>query len=410
MDKENFLDLLHNRDRQAELLLEKWRRKGPNGEPGWLSDEANDKYGKVSGDRQELTMAILLENQWQYQKSQLGSAIYADTATADEALITRVALPIVRRVYAQVFAGSWSSIQPMTQPSSFVFWLDFLHDDDDDTTNLISTEYNYALTGEAGVPPKVKLSLVKRQINALKQLEAVSWTQEAEEDLQAVLGLDAESELMNAATNEFVRNLFGRHIKEISSASKSFTSDGTNLVAPWNANLAVVNFTARATNSDSFSDFKIRTYNTLLDADVAFQRANRRPATGIVAGYGLAGFLRKLNTATATDVIDDNNMSSVGITNYGTYAAKWQIWATDFLTDDEGFMYLQDPNPLYSGHAYAPYIPITAMPKVYASFAQDTGAYANTDTWTRNIRERSASTVVKAYSFQALKGVPGNVF
>jgi hypothetical protein len=389
----NELDLLHNRDRQTELLLEKWKP--------FLSAEADDKYGKLHGDRQKLNMAILMENQWQHQKAAFGPAIMADTATSDEALITRVALPVVRRAYAQIFQGPWSSVQPMSQPSSFVFWLDFLRDDDDDTTNTLSVEYQYAQNSEGSVPVKMKLSLVKRQINAIKQIEGVSWTQEAEEDLMAVLGLNAEDEIMNAATNELVRNLLGRHLKEIFAASGSWTSDGANLTAPWNANLAVT--TIPAQGGDSVGDYKQRIYNYLINANVLYQKANRRPATGIVAGYGLAGLLQKMNTATATDIQDDNNLSSVGITNYGTYAGRFNIQATDFLPDDSGFLYSVDPNPLYSGHVYAPYVPITAMPKVYASYAQDTGAYANTDTWTRNIRERSASTVVKGYAYAQIK-------
>jgi hypothetical protein len=191
-----------------------------------------------------------------------------------------------------------------------------------------------------------------------------------------------------------------RFLKEIYNASRSFTSDGTNLTAPWNANLAVT--TIPAQGATSAGDYKQVIYNSLINASVIYQRANRRPATGIVAGYGLAGLLQKMNTATATDIQDDNNMSQVGITNYGSYAGRFNIQATDFIPDDQGFLYREDADPLFAGHVYAPYIPIQAMPKVYASFAQDTGAYANTDTWTRNIRERSASTVVKAYAYAGI--------
>jgi hypothetical protein len=385
------LDLLRDKGLQKELLLERWK--------DWLTPEADDKFGKLNDDNAKLAMAILMENQWQHQKKSFGpDQMMLDTATADEALITRLALPMVRRAYAQVFSGPWSSIQPMSQPTSYVFYIDFQREGDG--TNILSVEYNYAITAEGGVPPKMKIELVKQQINALKQAEGVSWTQEAEEDARNVLGIDVESEIMNAAMSEFVRNLLGRHLKEIYNATTSFTSQGTSLLAPWNANLTVQ--TIAAQGGTSVTDYKSVIYNTLINADVSFQKANRAPSNGIVAGYGLAGLLQKMLTATYATQPDGVNNSSVGITNYGNYSGRWNIQGTDLLPDDKGFLYREDTNPLFQGHVYAPYIPITAMPKVYASYNASTGAYANTDTWTRNIRERSASIVVRPYAFAGI--------
>lgn len=409
MQNTNFLDLLRDGGAHREMLLERWK--------DWLGEDADARFGKLDDDRERLAMAVLLENQWQYQRDthpgQSAERILADTATTDEALFTRATLPMVRRVYWQVFQGSWSSVQPMVQPTSYVFFFDFVREGD--STNFLSVEYNYAITNEAGVPPKSKMKLAKKQINALKQAEGFTWTQEAEEDARAVLGIDVEAEVMQAGTGEFVRNLLARHLKEINNAARGTgpdaTSTGSNLGAPQSANLAVTSFTARATNSDSFADYKIRIYNTLIDADVLFQKANgNRVTTGIVAGTGLAGFLQKLNTATSADNPNDQSLSSVGITNFGTYAGRWRIQGTNFLPDDQGFLYMEDPNPLFAGHVYAPYIPITAMPKVYAGYDSSTGPYTNTDEWTRNMRERSASTVVKPYSYAAITGVPGNTF
>jgi hypothetical protein len=221
------------------------------------------------------------------------------------------------------------------------------------------------------------------------------------------LGLDIEMELIQAFSTEFVRNIFGRHLKEIQLASVNATNTGQSLVAPWAGPNTQHTFADKG--ATTLTDYKQVIYNTLITADADFQRANRMPSSGIVCGYGLAAFLQKANTATQSQAPSNQNMASIGITDYGTYAGRWQIWGTDFLADNVGFLYVKNPPQLYAGHIYAPYVPIQVMPAIYGDYDAVTGNYQNKDAWTRNIRERSASIVTKAYSFQPLLGPPGGL-
>jgi hypothetical protein len=230
---------------------------------------------------------------------------------------------------------------------------------------------------------------------------------EAQEDARAQLGLDIESELVNAFTEEFARNLMARHLQNITRTALGLqfsTNTGTGLVQPWLGPNPQVAIATRASLSLSIADYKQYIYNALIDADVNFQRANRRPSNAIIAGYGMAGFLSKLNTATSTVAPGDDNLSSIGVTNYGNYAGRWKIWGTDFLPDNVAFLYLANPPQMWAGHIYAPYVPLQVMPAVYADYDTSTGAYTNKDAWTRNIRERSADFVTKSYAFQPITG------
>lgn len=409
---------------QEEATYEKWARTG------WLDledvprsiKEKNPKYyaqieefhaasefPKLSNDKARRNMAMILENQQQFQAGRTLDVVNGkvtlvqDTATSDEALPTKFALPIVRRAYALLMQRDFSVIQPLPGPSAYVFWLDFIRESD--TTNILSVEYNWLLTPELGVPAKGKLQLNRVQLQVVKQLMGTTFTLEAQEDARAQLGLDIEQELITAFTEEFARNLMGRHIQHIFRAATGLqdsTSQGASLTAPWSTNLSVVNVATRASQSLSITDYKQYIYNALIDADVNYQQANFRPTDTIIAGYGMAGFLQKMNTATQAQAPNQMNLASIGITDYGTYAGRWQIWGTNFMPNNYAVLYVRNPAPLWAGHIYAPYVPLQVMPAIYGDYDTVTGNYQNKDAWTRNIRERSADVITKPYAFSAV--------
>ena len=88
-------------------LVSKWERTG-------LLEGLSKEYEK-SG------MAVLLEN----QAKQLVSEANATGTTAGSEEWSGVALPLVRRIFAEIAAKDFVSVQPMNLPSGLVFFLDF---------------------------------------------------------------------------------------------------------------------------------------------------------------------------------------------------------------------------------------------------------------------------------------------
>jgi hypothetical protein len=83
-----------------------------------------EKTGLLEGINEEYTRhntAILLENQ---AKQLISEANSIDTGTNRENW-NGVALPLVRRIFAEISAKEFVSVQPMNLPSGLVFWLDF---------------------------------------------------------------------------------------------------------------------------------------------------------------------------------------------------------------------------------------------------------------------------------------------
>ena len=88
-----------------------------------------DKTGLLEGlssDVEKSNMAILLEN----QAKQLIDEASATGASSNSEQWAGVALPLVRRVFAEIAAKEFVSVQPMNLPSGLVFYLDFKYGTD----------------------------------------------------------------------------------------------------------------------------------------------------------------------------------------------------------------------------------------------------------------------------------------
>ena len=99
-----------NRGAEVKPLITKWSKTG--------------LLEGIKSNNEKSTVAVLLENQAK-QLLKEGSVSMAGTQTAGYEQWHGVALPLVRRVFAEIAAKEFVSIQPMNLPSGLVFYLDF---------------------------------------------------------------------------------------------------------------------------------------------------------------------------------------------------------------------------------------------------------------------------------------------
>jgi len=92
---------------QTKPLINKWKKTG-------LLEGLENQF-EVAG------MAVMLENQ---AKRLIAEATTTGTSTNSEAW-SGVALPLVRRIFGEIAAKDFVSVQPMNLPSGLVFFLDF---------------------------------------------------------------------------------------------------------------------------------------------------------------------------------------------------------------------------------------------------------------------------------------------
>jgi len=99
---------------EAKHLVNKWDKTG-------LLDGLNEDF-------QRSGMAVMLENQAKQlisENSATGGSTGGTTAAAGSEEWSGVALPLVRRIFGEIAAQDFVSVQPMNLPSGLVFYLDF---------------------------------------------------------------------------------------------------------------------------------------------------------------------------------------------------------------------------------------------------------------------------------------------
>ena len=98
---------------EAKSLVNKWDKTG-------LLDGLNEEFQKNG-------MAVMLENQAKQlinENSGTGGSTGGSSAAGSEEW-SGVALPLVRRIFGEIAAQDFVSVQPMNLPSGLVFYLDF---------------------------------------------------------------------------------------------------------------------------------------------------------------------------------------------------------------------------------------------------------------------------------------------
>lgn len=132
-----------------------------------------DKTGLLEGLRDEIAksnMAVLLENQ---AKQLIEESSMTGTSSNSEQW-AGVALPLVRRVFAEIAAKEFVSVQPMNLPSGLVFYLDFKYGSNsgvftrDSATNYQSMFGGYSgSTDVLGTAGQWKLGSTNAPVNGL---------------------------------------------------------------------------------------------------------------------------------------------------------------------------------------------------------------------------------------------------
>jgi len=125
---------------EAKSLVNKWDKTG-------LLDGLNEDF-------QRSGMAVMLENQAKQlinENSATGGGAGTGTAgTAGSEEWSGVALPLVRRIFGEIAAQDFVSVQPMNLPSGLVFYLDFKYGKSTVDSNAHGFGNNQAFTVPGG--------------------------------------------------------------------------------------------------------------------------------------------------------------------------------------------------------------------------------------------------------------------
>ena len=358
---------------QRQRLVRKWE---------WLLKD-NSEYGleEIPHHLWE-PMAALFENQQNFTRSKTEA-----TMTTDVVFPIRFALPIVRNVYPNLIATKIASIQPMPLTSGGVgrvFYQDFLREDAGDSS-LTDLDSDYALSEENAVPKRVKMTITSETITAIKDILGASWSTEVMEDIGGAMGIDVEAELVQQMSDEIIREIDQRVLNEILNGAGS---GNTN----W-SQTAAAGYLAK--------EWYETLFHAIIDAEDNIYANRYREADFLVCGRDAYKFLLKSGDFKPEPRLSDKKqrMQSVGVKFEGSYMGMWDVYRTVMINTAKIIVGYYPRSTTDTGYVYAPYIPLAAMPLVYAEYkayddATMPGAYVNTDKWSRNVRTRYGKKMV----------------
>jgi len=368
--------------RERAKLVQKW---------AWYLGEEITVAGKKYPMRpipaeQQAMMAVLFENQMLANPEP--KTLWEATTTANLSLPANFALPIIREVFPQLIMMRIANVQPMPAMSggtaNAYWWKTYRVDASD--TQMTTADSDYALSSEGAVPKQVRGGLSTVSVTAITDKLNATWTQEAQEDLMGVMGLDLGAEMLRTMAEEILREIEERVLNEIFNGAAAGNTDWSDTVGS--------GYTA--------TEWYETIFHAFIDSEKLVRQNRHAACNYIVCGLNVAGFLQKTQRFVAQTTPQVEALRS-GTRFEGTFLNRWDVYSSEYVDSDTAVISIY-PNGMHTGYIWMPYIPLMPMPRMYAESknyddAVLPGALVNTDSWTQNIRTRNGKYMCEPTQF-----------
>jgi hypothetical protein len=305
-----------------------------------------------------LQVEVLLDNM--QRNIFMGKSLDEASTLANIGAFATFAFPMIRRIFPKLIAQTLCSVQPMTQPTGKVFFLDFKYGTakgdiavDDRLDQKGGSAKSYAdRTPETGEVAEINFDIGSDDVSAKEKALKAQWTLEAQQDLKAYHGLDAESELMVVLSDEIIREV---DIELIDDMIDSATAGNVNWVvnmpneAPW------INIDPKI--------YKATLYDAIVDANNLIFKKRYRNATWIVADSDTCTRLEKLEGFKLTETVDDA-VFNIGIHQFGVLRNRWVIYKHPWFRANKMLLGFKGASWMDTGYVYCPYIPLYTTPLI----------------------------------------------
>ena len=352
--------------------------------------------GSIQDAHKKAVTAVVLENQEKASvadKAQLGM-LNETAANATGASIDNwdpILISLVRRATPNLLAFDIAGVQPMTGPTGLIFAMksrygsqtgteshfneadtDFSGDQAAGSAHAgggdpFHADYSYgvgmstadaeALGNTGNAWNEMAFSIEKTSVTAKSRALKAQYTTELAQDLKAVHGLNAESELANILSTEILAEMNREIIRQIN-VDAVLGSAGTAVAGTFDL----------ATDADG--RWAVEKYKGLVTAiekeanDIAI--ATRRgkgnfcvTSGNVAAALNAAGVLDTGLGITGKSSID--NVDTTGNLFAGTLNGKIKVYVDPYATVDYVTVGYKGTNPYDAGMFYCPYVPLSMM-------------------------------------------------
>ena len=354
----------------------------------WKSVLEHDGTPEITDPYRKAVTAVLLENQEKAQREEAsqnsGNGFLTEggnsNAASGAAYTDPVLISLVRRAMPQLLAYDIAGVQPMTGPTGLIFAMKSRYGTDDGSDAAVafgpgdsealfdgvdvgrSGDNLHAASGvgaatadaEGNITANMGFSIEKTTVTAKTRALKAEYTMELAQDLKAVHGLDAESELANILSQEILTEINREVIYQVDKSAFPGAADGSvagvfNLVADADGRWAVERFQSlvfqieKEANAITAATRRGKGNWAVVHSDVA----SALSATGRLDTSGVGGF----NTDFAA-------------TTFAGNIGQMKIYVDPFAVTGLCIVGYRGSNPYDAGFFYAPYVPLTMVKAV----------------------------------------------
>jgi len=350
--------------------------------------------------------AVLLENQekaLREERSAMGFQPLTETAAnatgAGVAGWDPVLISLVRRSMPNLMAYDIAGVQPMSAPTGLIFAMksrystqggtealfneansafsgagtqvggsDSLGSYGTDTTPADDVEDSFttgtglatadgeALENTGGSMGQMAFSIEKTSVTAKTRALKAEYTMELAQDLKAVHGLDAETELANILSAEILAEINREVVRTINVKAK-LGAQTSNVTTP-----GVFDVSADSDGRWSVEKFKGLIVQIDREANAIAKETRRGKGNFIVCSSDVASALSAAGLLDYTPALAANlQVDDTGNTFAGVLNGRMKVYIDPYASNDYVTVGYRGTNPYDAGMFYAPYVPLTMV-------------------------------------------------
>jgi hypothetical protein len=307
-----------------------------------------------------------------------------------------IMISLVRRAMPNLIAYDVCGVQPMTGPTGLIFAMRARYDSMNGTEsqyNEVNTAYsangnytqgnltpgllidgtaggaNTAVTpttiaqgamatslGETVTPANMAFSIEKVTVTAHTRALRADYTMEVAQDLKAVHGLDAETELSNILSSEILAEINREVVRKIYGEATIGAQNNTTLPG-------IFDLDTDSNGRWSVEKFKGLMFQIEREANEIAKKTRRGKGNMIITSSDVASALQMAGVLDYAPALDSNNMNpdDAGNTFVGVLNGRYRVYIDPYtVTDDSNYFVVgyKGTSSYDAGMFYCPYVPL----------------------------------------------------
>jgi hypothetical protein len=374
----------------------------------WSPVLNEDTAGKISDNHKRSVTAVILENTEKAlgEQAQQNHMLTEDAAANNTSVAANwnpVLISLVRRAMPNMMAYDVCGVQPMSGPTGLIFSMKSKYK----TTRSGATANNEALFGEAisgfsgdsagtqgadpsglgtlaavdsaGAAPtfgggmttanaeqlgttgesafaEMGFTIEKSTVTAQSRALKAEYTLELAQDLKAIHGLDAETELANILSTEILAEINREVIRTINSQAKTGATTGNITTA------GIFDLASDADGRWSAEKFKGLVVQLEREANQIAKDTRRGKGNVVICSSDVATALTASGMLDYTPAMSVNlQVDDTGNTFAGVLNGRTKVYIDPYATTDYITVGYKGTNPYDAGVFYCPYVPLTMV-------------------------------------------------